>query len=198
MEIIYTNLGRGGLEAMSYGSNYRQSNFLEKVVSKYYDYSDKADTIGKRAYETLTNTVDRSLGERARRVVRQYKINRGSDDIGSYYTFDDVILLPIKMRKYVMASPKLHDYKLNGFIDGYGQDTAALILQGRQENNIHYRHVMDGMGVVEDDKVVYTQYHDTTSNPLTVEEQFVITNTWQIMENMIANNLDPTNLGTKI
>lgn len=156
------------------------------------------------------------LGERGSQFIQQTKdvfnkfnsseaLNNVRSAIASMSThIDDNVILTLNetsmfkpnglMQQYMMVEPtifSLHqDNACSGF-DGVFQPVDPITTV---EDNALYCRVMDGMLTYKEDDeyATFFTYADTFTNPLLFDEQIAVQDTWRVMKDMIASNIDPT------
>lgn len=148
----------------------------------------------KNLYERLN---DSSIMERARAVVRAASGIMNYNVIYQINNLEDLRAASTVMQRWLMANPTVREVYLDQRCDGYSETYFNIHDKDIGEDHYDYRRVMHGSLVKENNEYVFKHYYDSPitddEKPLTVEEQFIIQDAWDIANLYFANKQDCTN-----
>lgn len=170
---------------------------LDTMRDKYAGFVETMGSMGGAFVDKIKNTFDyytnsEILNDTRRMLIRSESIS-GDEVVYNIYS-DNYRSTGFAMRGYIMANPYFYDKYTNNRCVGY--DDAWYDSEPNQNNPVlreDYLRAIDGTMQFGDDDGTTTYYSD--DNPLTIEERYVIQDTWDRLEHMMSNDVDPTNLG---
>jgi len=162
-------------------SNYFRENY-ERFVSRMGNHADTFVNAVKNAYEYVTNT---DVLRRAKQALT--RVDGAMNDKFLYHVDMETIHRPgLLMRRYVMAEPVLYKKFENNLCSGYEDEWDNVEQDMKPKLRDDYLHVMDGY--VGDESTLF--YAD--ENPLTTRERFIVHNAWDMVADLIASGVDPS------
>lgn len=173
-------------DAYSYGAISRRNlSFLREQASRATDsFSD----IGRRFAERIRKSVDdydSEKIERGLRAIRDRLDRRWDEDIvRDVIDLSDLQQSKSKMARWLGANPRLRRERLADRAHGWRDSYIDVEFSTVGERHTDYRHVMNGIGVINDDEeVVFTKYLDVIDDDgdtlLSFAEQVAVLRGWQ-------------------
>lgn len=145
---------------------------------------------------TLYTMVSTSDAVQALRNLTVKSENAWQSNVVSYLsTIEQIQCAPLVMQRYIMAQPELRQMYLNDEVTGYGEEYTNIHGTGIGAQHYDWRRVMDGIGVIDDQGVRFTNYVEDTRDDveLTVFEKVDILRTWNAVSGALsAAEQDPT------
>ncbi len=168
----------------------------DSVFQKGYERAkrlirDKSSTFLQEAKNLYESYNGAEAVSRAKRLLRGLR-GIGADDASIYYLAErEICKANVEMRKYVLAQPTLNKLYQTQSCDTWSGDNFKLVneYKGNPKENPDYLTVMDGVDVDEEEMIIYDGEIE-----LDTLEQFDIISTWQNVENLIQQGIDPTDI----
>ena len=168
------------------------SNRLDDVKNRIVGVSESFLNKTKTVYDNINNsetlTIARNALNSARGILRPDVIYRASED----NVFNSTGL----MSRYIMAEPTIRGLYQNNKCDGFSNSYIDMYPETLKEEHIDYCRVMDGVMVYpkNNDEWEINYYSNTMDEEpeLTIQNQFDILDTWDVVSNLIAEGIDPT------
>lgn len=172
-------------DAYSYGAISRRNlSFLREQASRATDgFSD----IGRRFAERIRKSVDEYDSEKIERGLRAIRDRLGrrwdEDIVREVIDLSDLQQSKSKMSRWLAANPRLRRERLADRAHGWRDVYIDVEFDSVGERHTDYRHVMNGIGVINnDDEVVFTKYLDVYDEEgdtlLSFAEQVAILRGW--------------------
>ncbi len=187
------NLDYVSLQQVLYGPpNQNKLNFLnsrrEETNRNLGQYQSVHTTESNRLYN-LFNSEEAI--RRSKILLSQTESVMNNDNIFDL-TQQNAYKANIKMQRYIMANPELYRHANNQTIDGYNSSYTCQNSYEDPRKRIDYMNVTSGI-ITEFDKTVKT-YYTPEENELTAIDKSVIYKSWRTALNMLADDIDPTDI----
>ncbi len=187
-------------EAYAFGQISRRNlSFLRNQTRRA---SDSLSEISKRFSDRIRSTVDNYDSEkieRGLRAIRDRLDRRWDDDVvREMIDISDLQQAKPKMARWLAANPRLRRERLAGRAHGWRDQYIDVESDSIGERHSDYRHVMNGIGVLNDqDEVVFTKYLDAYDEDgdvqLSFAEQVAILRGWDLTnDHLDAQYSDPS------
>lgn len=153
---------------------------------------------GNTFFQNANALYDRLAGSTAIRMAKAARRAIGgiwqTDEIKTLSTIEEMQWAPLKMQRWIMASPFVRNLYHKQQIEGYSGSYIDPFPNEVGEEHYDYRRVMNGVVVdTEDDGWSATTYLDDLlpdDEELTLEEQIDIMQTWELVKASIKKGGD--------
>lgn len=150
---------------------YRNNNAISNYVAELNRYYNSDEYLQKAQMFTMLNTIEHL-------------------DLSIYLINNDDIAVGALMQQFIMACPEIARAYDNGMIDGYPN---GIPIDSINPYTDRYRYLQTTSGIlVEEGDDMYSTEVYTEDEPLTMEQQIDIQETWKYMRNLLRNGLDPS------
>jgi len=191
-------------DAYTYGAISRRNlSFLREQSSRV---AEGLSDIGRRFADRLRKSVeeyDSEKIERGLRAIRDRLDRRWDDDIvRDVIDLADLQQAKPKLSRWLAANPRLRRERLADRAHGWRDNYIDYEPDCVGERQTDYRHVMNGIGVINDqDEVVFTKYLDVMDEEgdtvLSFAEQVAVLRGWERTNDLLDENYsdpsDPNN-----
>ena len=155
----------------------------KRFVDRAGDARDQFTAVVKNVYNYVTNV---NVLDRAKRALTNVNIVT-IDDKSIHYVDNRTIHNPgAVMKRYVMALPVLYNRFEKNLCSGYEDEWVNNEAGVKAELRKDYLRVIDGE--VGDKSTIFYE----SDNPLSTRDRFIIRETWDLANHLIANGIDPT------
>jgi len=96
------------------------------------------------------------------------------------------------MQQYIMANPVVQGMYADNLCHGFEETYYNTQPGVTGEDRLDYQRVMDGVMHVEGDDMVVRHYSNTDDVELPTVDKFLVLETWEHLECMLLNDMDPT------
>jgi len=96
------------------------------------------------------------------------------------------------MQQYIMANPVVQDMYADNLCHGFEETYYNTQPGVAGDDRFDYQRVIDGVMHVEGDDMVVRHYSNTDDVELPTVDKFLILETWEHLECMLLNDVDPT------
>ncbi len=172
-------------------------NYLQGTIDTASQQLGNVGNFFVNTAQNLYNKYNSSAVINAGKALVSRLDNHLNPDVIMEYNENNIFNATPKMQQYIMVQPELFELdrsqSCNSF-DGtyYNVDSKVTTY----EEHVRYKEVMDGMLVFDNDTddAHFVTYSDSEMEDLHVIDQLAIQNTWDVVANLIANDIDPSSL----
>jgi len=171
----------------------------EYIKTKYNEYVNRLGTAGNMFKDSLSNMYNyfnnnNFIQNTIKNLTRTGVIN--SEDVITQINESNFQGTNYIMRRYIMANPIIYRKGTLNRINAYGGQWYDNENEGVDPfKRLDYLNVIDSTLQHRKDGTGYMSFTNTSEgNPLDMEDRLIIQDTWDILNNMIANDMDPTDI----
>ena len=168
--------------------NYLQANY-ESFMAKAKQLNNEFVGAVKGVYNYFNNS---GIVQKTKDILIRNGSNLSNDSI--YILNSETVFNPgLLMKNYMMANPHIYNLyqenRCSGYEDEWHDNEKGTPAEWRND----YLYAIDGIGQWDDDndELVITHYHGV-DNPLSTRERLAINESWDTLNFMMANGIDPT------
>lgn len=183
---------------MSHGTASQSAiDYVSRGINKFQDFvTNSGHAIGKTAMNTFNVFTDNFIVDQ----IKDFSFNRDSvfnDNFITELTVDNISEANSMMRRVMMVQANIYELnKINrctAFNDNYMDiDPEVKVLEDKYD----YRRIHSGIIDENSDDGITIHYHQETlpwDTELTANQQVDILNTFNTMDNLLSEDIDPTN-----
>jgi len=182
------------LGAVLGSANQDAMQYINQSVNRFMDVAGHVgQAIADRVNTQYQAFVDSTIGNRAAAIKNMVNAMWQDDSIRPLTDWGEVQNAPLQMVPYLMANPTVRELYHADRIEGYGDRYLDKYPDSIGRDHYTYRRVTNGM--VQSDghwNEYYEQLHkdDVILNLI---EKTAILSSWETMDDMVDDGLDPTN-----
>lgn len=175
-----------------------QIDFLKNNINSIYNtYTNLSNNFIKTVNGIFDSFNGNSSMLRAKNILNKYAYLH--NNICSL-TEDNIRQANLIMQKYILAELTLNSLYKNNKCYGFSDSYVDMEPNSVGEERYDYQRVVDGLLQFEEDEDIgYITYYSNadTEDELTSLDKIMILDTWNVVKNLIAKGIDPSNPNTE-